>query len=211
MRFRSVTSIATALVASLSLSLATLAATPAVAHADEDPATRLPLVPTPPPEGSQAEAPATTRSFYGWQNLGVDAASIALLALSLDADDDVGGTLMASVGLGGYLFGSPLVHALHGHGERAAGSFALRLGVPVGLGALTWAVEDHPDCDNNSEWFCGFSEAIMPVFVGMLGAGAVVLADDFGLAYDEKPAAPRFVPTFQASHGGMTFGLAGTF
>jgi hypothetical protein len=209
MRFRSVTSLATMILASLSLSFASLAATPQVAHADEDPATRLPLVPTPAREGS--DAPATTRVFYGWQNLGVDAASIALLAVSMDTDDDGAGKVGASLALGGYLFGSPIVHAMHGNTGRALGSFALRLGVPIALGALTWAVEDHPSCEGTEDVLCGLGAAVMPVYMGILGAGAVMLIDDFGMAHAEQPAAPVWTPTVQASRGGMTFGLAGTF
>lgn len=211
MRFRSVTSFATALVTSLSISFAAVAATPSLAHADEDPATNVPLVPTPSPEGTQADAPATTRVYYGWQNLGFDAASIALFSLAINADRPAAGNL-AYAGLGGYLFGSPLVHALHGHHARALGSLALRVGVPLGLGALTWAVEDKEDCSSSdSAFFCGLEDVLLPVFLGTLGAGVVVLADDIGLAYDEKPAAPSWTPTFQASKGGVTFGLAGTF
>ena len=213
MRFRSVTSTTTALVASLSISLAALAAAPSVAHADdEDPAAaRVPLVPMPAPEGSAADAPPTTRVFYGWQNLGADAASIALFGVTLDAEDGTAAGVLAYASVGGYLFGSPLVHALHGHTKRALGSFAMRLGVPLALGGITWAVEDHEDCTGKENTFCGFGEGIVPVFVGMLGAGAVMLVDDFGLAYDEKPVGPTWTPTVAASHGGMTFGFAGTF
>jgi hypothetical protein len=213
MRFRSATSTTTALVATLSISFAALAATPSLAHADdrEDPAAaRVPLVPVPGPEGSQVDAPATERVFYGWQNLGMDAASLGLFFAGAYYDGD-GATALGLAGLGGYLFGSPVVHALHGHTGRAAGSLAMRVGVPLALYGITWAVEDHPDCSNDGGWFCGLDAALMPIFVGALGAGAVMIADDFGLAYDQKPVGPSWTPTVSAGHGGMTFGIAGTF
>jgi hypothetical protein len=210
MRFPSVTSFASAVVASLSITFASLAAAPSVAHADEDRA-RVPLVPVPAPEGSQGDAPETTRHFYGWQNFGVDAAAIALFAVTIDSDDGtLGGTLAyGSVAL--MFFGSPIVHALHGNTRRAGQSLALRVGVPLLLGGITYAVMDKEDCSNHQADWCGLDEVVLPAFVGSLGLGLAMLADDFGLAYDERPAAPSWTPTLQASHGGMTFGMAGTF
>ena len=211
MRFASITSTTTALVASLSISLAALAA-PSVAHADEDPATRLPLVPTPPPLGTQPEAPETTRVFYGWQNFGVDAAAIALFFVTIDSEDNTPAALLSYGSVALMFFGSPIVHTLHGNSRRAGTSLALRVGVPLVLGGLTYAVRPKEDCTGNHEGdWCGAAEIIIPAYVGIAGLGVAMLVDDFGLAYDEKPTAPRWTPTVQASRGGMTFGLAGTF
>jgi hypothetical protein len=212
MRFRSVTSTATALVASLSLSLAALTAAPPSAHADEDPATRVPLVPTPAPEGTRADAPAMTRTYYGWQNLGVDAASIALFFASIDSGDDPAAATVAYGSVALMFFGSPTVHALHGNLGRAGQSLALRFGLPLVLGGITYAVMPKEDCSgSHDDGWCGAGEIIIPGYVGILGLGLAMLVDDVGLAYDEKPAAPSWTPTFNASKGGMTFGLAGTF
>jgi hypothetical protein len=154
-------------------------------------------------------APAPARVYYGWQNLGMDAAAIGIFVATLDADSDAGNAFaLGSLGL--YALGSPMIHLLHGQNRAAGTSLLLRVGLPLALGGLTYAVMDKEDCSNSAHLFCGLGEVVIPVYVGMLGMGAAMLTDDFGLAY-EKVETPTWGPTMRATNGGMTFGVAGVF
>jgi hypothetical protein len=153
-------------------------------------------------------APATTRVYYGWQNLGADAASVGLLVLAVDSDRDAR-TGLAYASLGGYLVGSPLVHVFHGHYRRAAGSLALRAGLPLVFAGATAALVGGSGGGGNVADGAGLG--LGSLAMGAVGMVVAVFIDDVGLSWDEKPAAPAWTPTVQPSPYGMTFGVAGTF
>lgn len=90
----------------------------------------LPLTTEPPPEPTEARS--SPSRWYGWQTLLVDAAAAGILAGGL-----VSWTVEPTViGYGGFLFGAPVVHAVHGNYGRMLASFALRLIVPALAGAI---------------------------------------------------------------------------
>jgi hypothetical protein len=190
-----VPAIASVLTLAFALTLA-----PPAAHADENAA--LP--------GSSAgdSGSATVRVYYGWQNLGADSASVGLLLLAAGGDHgDRDGLVYA--GLGGYLLGSPLVHAFHGHYRRAAGSLALRAGLPLAFGLATGALIG--GSSEGGTLADGVALGQVSLAMGAVGAVIAVFADDVGLSWDEKPAPRSWAPTVQPSPYGMTFGVAGTF
>jgi hypothetical protein len=78
----------------------------------------------PPPD----EDPVVESTWYGWQTLVSDAASIAALVSGIGLDNSVIGV----AGVGGYLFGAPIVHWYHG----AIGTGFSSLGIRVGASAL---------------------------------------------------------------------------
>src|SRR5882762_5470404 len=82
---------------------------------------------------------------YGGQTLLVDVTALTLVGIGFLAVDVTSGHEpkvpgLAAMVLGGavYLFGSPIVHGLHGNGGRATGSLGMRIGFPL-LGAAIGA------------------------------------------------------------------------
>lgn len=72
-----------------------------------------------------AEPKADERRSYGGQTLAADAISCGLIA---------GGLWYIPtppIGVLGYLFGGPVIHAAHGSAGKAVGSLGMRLGLPV--------------------------------------------------------------------------------
>ena len=72
-----------------------------------------------------AEAPATSR-WYGYEIMGTDAASIALMA----AGANQGSAAIGQSGLGMYVLGGPAVHIANGQLPGAGVSLAMRIGFP---------------------------------------------------------------------------------
>jgi hypothetical protein len=125
-------------------------------------------------DADEAPAPALEQRWYGWQILAVDGAADALAIVTVATH--TGGTYPAtlagySLAAGGYLFGGPIVHAVHGHGWRTLGSFGLRLGAPLGgalLGLLSGVVGTHPS---------GLDEGgLATLFLGVVGLSVGVIA-----------------------------------
>ncbi|HET7500094.1 MAG TPA: hypothetical protein VFK02_03800 [Kofleriaceae bacterium] len=138
---------------------------------DAPPAAPQPLVAPAPafaPPGMVAPRPQDEvrieTEHYGWQIVVSD-----VLAIGLAVTND--GT---AVPLGGltYLLGGPIIHGMHGEGGRAAGSLALRVGLPV-LGALAGRKLLRPGsgCAQDDEG-CGES----PEIGGLIVGGAIGLA-----------------------------------
>jgi hypothetical protein len=125
------------------------------------------------------------RRWYGWQTLTVDAAAITLgIALTAESDTAAVG---ASMLIGGYLFGGPIVHAGHGAWGKAAASLGTRVGAPFVGAILAVAVTD---CD---DW-CDLGYAAVG---GLLGAGGAIALDAAAYAYEPAPEPER--PTFGVS------------
>lgn len=153
----------------------------------------------------------TRRQWYGWQNLLVDAGSIVVFAVGADADS---GSLMA-LGVGGYFAGGPIVHAAHGHGGKAWGSFGLRAGMPLG-GALIGAgigAAAEGDCDGD---FCGLGAAIFAGVGLVLGMAGAITIDAAAVAREDAPVDQaathiRIAPSVALTPKGAFTGLSGTF
>jgi hypothetical protein len=118
------------------------------------------------PEPVRREAPLR---WYGWQTLVVDLLSIAAFAGGV-SDPDL--SVFTLVGIGGVVFGSPLVHVLNGNGSSAGISLGVRLGsfVLIGIGGIV-AVGETLGSDGGSS---SFGSALAIVGVAGLAVGMVV-------------------------------------
>ena len=192
----------------------------------------------PPAPSPPAPAPANTE-WYGTPILVSDLASALLWSLAAGASTSEGGpvaplALMASLP---YVFTSPVVHAVHGHGWRAVGSVVLRLALPTAgvvvgafVGAETCTTPPLPADWPSIEYTygCSWDGAITGALVGVVitGLGAMVI-DDAVLAWgppDEpapaqaslRPPALQWLPTLGVAHDSgnnavPTLGVAGSF
>jgi hypothetical protein len=213
--------LATSLVATLALTASAL--TPVLARADEAAPAGAALAQSSTERGESASpaGPALAMAalppvdqvteekvWYGYQNLGADGAALALAIGGAAMQEN--GELLGVASLLTYALGSPIIHAVNGEGGRAAGSIALRLGLPLVLGGIGAATA--PPCGENEQLcFNGLGEFVLGVAIG--GVSAIVI-DDFVLAhktrrvYHESTWTPTVAPS---AAGGMTFGVAGTF
>jgi hypothetical protein len=134
--------------------------------------------------------------WYGWQPLVVDLASATELtfALGLKGTDE-----FAVFGLGGYILGGPIVHALHDRWTTAAASLGLRLGLPLAAGgmALLIASPSHsrPSCDGCDTGMAGFgavAAAGVAATAGALAASAIDVAVLSREKVERRPSAVSF-------------------
>ena len=201
-----------------------------VAHAQAPPKTEenSPVRPvavlpkTPPPSAEYLD-------YRGYLALS-DVASVVLLVAAAKANAPGSGVL-ALGGVGVYALGGPTVHMLSDQPGRAAGSLALRLGLPLVLGASGFALgaagcrsgsstDGAGEYDDTAGLACGLSEyglGALGVLTGMLTAA---LIDDIALGRVklDPPSAPPArraavgVAPFMAQRGqGGGVMLLGTF
>jgi hypothetical protein len=170
-----------------------------------------PAPPAPVAKPKRAAPPPHQTVWYGWQTILADASAITLAVSSGLMEENQGAPVAA--GLGVYLLGAPLIHAMNGQLGKGAGSFGLRLGAPIAgaVGGIALGVATCPPDDGlNSAPYCQIGLAALGGLAGIVTASVV---DAAVLAKKEvRPAravsiAPSVVPTRQ----GTTFGLAGTF
>lgn len=149
-----------------------------------------------------ARADDAERRWYGWHIMVVDAGALALVLAGAAGNSDV----LLGLGAGALVLGGPMVHlADGGGGRRGLLSAALRLGLPIALGATAGATCDG---DESDDWFGCQREVSAAALGGLLIA---MIIDDAFLAY-----APERPPRLQLSltprrEGGLTIGLGGTF
>lgn len=127
------------------------------------------------------------RRSYGYQTLLSDVFAGLLLAAG-HGDDTV-----YAVGLGIYLGGGPLIHALHGHEGKAVGSLALRGAGPLLIVAGSQSTGTSSDDD------------VGLIALGVLAIPAAVVLDAAALAREEVPddteSAHLRVSPFVLPHG----------
>lgn len=169
------------------------------------------------PEGCAAEKGTRSDGWYGYQTLITDSLAITLAFASVKL-----GPVAGFTSFGTYLFGAPIVHAVHGRLPMFAASLGTRLVTPV-LGTATGlAIGAAVDsCKGGGDLFCGgpFVGAAIGALSGF--AAAVVLdaavysrvpkeakAPPARQAWDGKPT---LAPTLAASPTGGTVGLGGVF
>ena len=158
------------------------------------------------------ESRQSARRWYGYQTVISDVLSTSLLfagAASMDIcispfGRPQGGchnevpTLLILGGMAGYIFGGPVIHAAHGHWNRAAYSLGLRV-VPVaaaiGIGAAFDAGESTP-------WLVGGT-----VLTAMVLDSALLGYETVALDKPKVSVAPSYDPR---SRGGSLV-LTGTF
>jgi hypothetical protein len=204
------------LLASLLVIYALFHATPAGAQGTQS---------TDPPEG-------TVRSpivWYGWQILVVDASALGLTFLSTRASG-AAGTASGVLGVGAYLAGGSIIHAVHRRpGAIVAGSVALRLVLPL-LGAFVGAAAAHSavsECESGRAssgdgqsltGLCGLTTFGYAAAGAGIGALAASILDVTALAWTPS-AAPRSSWNLRVTSGVvrsvddrrvMTFGVMGT-
>jgi hypothetical protein len=103
-----------------------LVAQPASAPAAPGARSPAPVASTPPPSSKEG---ATHRSWYGWETLLVDGVWVVggiVLLSSRNPSGAISTPLVAD-----YFLGPPIVHAAHGHADRAFASLGLRLAGPL--------------------------------------------------------------------------------
>jgi hypothetical protein len=120
------------------------------------------------------------RTWYGWQTLTTDGAALAtwFVVNPIVRDPDLPAVQAVNfAGLGVYLLGAPIVHALHGNPAAAVGSFGLRA-LPFGLAYLAYAT-----CNPT------FGDVVCNEGLLLLSALAFILPivfDPVQLAYEKK-------------------------
>jgi hypothetical protein len=166
--------------------------------------------------GAGAQSVEVEKRWYGWQTLLVDASAFGAGFLVYGAgggqnSDVVRGTATTGVI---YALGGPVVHFAHRNPGRAAGSFALRLVLPV-LGALVGAAVT--TCDHKGfEMFCGLDQAADGFLVGMVTAAVVDVAALSWAEVSPRPAPPPVAlegpeAQFVVDARHRTVGFAGCF
>jgi hypothetical protein len=115
-----------------------------------------------------AAGPPPSMSWYGYQLMLGDAASLALLF-----------TPLPPVGFLFYLIAPVATHASNGQGTTGAASLGIRLVLPL-VGFMIGGSTDQDNCESDP---CGLGGMIAGFGLGMLAA---ILIDDVGLAW--KPA-----------------------
>lgn len=212
------------LVAAAIVVIALATCTPALA--DEAPG----FVALPERAPSPRPPPGHHTNWYGWELLladGVSFIGMPTLALATSSNGETSASLLV-LGAGGYFFAPGALHLSHGRAGAAAGSLALRIGLPV-VGILGGTVATG-GCTRS---LCGIALAIGAVVgvVSAVGIDAAALAyervddDDLDDARSDREApatrsarrhaarkpialAPTFGPRRE---GGFDVGVAGAF
>jgi hypothetical protein len=149
------------------------------------------------------------RTWYGWQTLSVDGASLGLALVSSAIYSSRGSSNDASAALGlaaglGFSFGSGIVHFVHRNPGRGFASFGLRLGMPI-AGAIVGAAVTS-GCDG---YLC---EKDGTGIGALIGAGGAVALDAALFAYDDRKPVPReatLSPLFVLTPGRALLGVGG--
>jgi len=167
--------------------------------------TASPPPPLPPPDPGVT----WTTEWYGWQTLAADAGAASLIGAAF-ATNGSASVATALTGLGVYLVGAPIVHAVNGRGETAAGDIGLRLVTPF-VGAMFGAAA--LSCTGMLNGIC---EGVGAGVGLLVGAGVAAVLDASLLAYrkrivDRPSAGLTWTPTVSVAPQGMTAGVGGAF
>lgn len=200
---------------------------PGVAYADDDGIDVAPVkrpVSAPTPEVREER-------WYGWQTITTDGialtlgtvglsvglASMGSIAPCLDFDgngcasrgrsaDQGGQAIAATLGIGGaatYLLGAPIVHATHGHWDKAGISLGLRA-LPIALATPLFA------SGNDDAPRIGLGVLTVGAVAAMAIDAAVIAREDVVPAPQDKPRL-GVSPTVDAVNKGGGVSLVGTF
>lgn len=139
---------------------------------------------------TRSEPPS--RTWYGWQTLVADGASLtafagamALYRPSSGATQDLSAGLLV-LGASGYVLGAPALHLAHDAPWRAAGSLGLRLGLP-GAGLLA-GLALAPRCSGSLRCLDeGLEAGAVGTLLGVVGA---IVVDAATLAFEPAAKAP---------------------
>lgn len=156
--------------------------------------------------------PAATpveETSYRSHTLTVDAIGLGLFIAGAasegpDGEDTTASGALMGAGLIGSVLASPIVHAVHGRGWRALGSFGMRYGL-ASVGALVSMGLASSTCD---ELFCEMQYLGAGVVSGLVVASALDAAL-FTSERRERP--PTWAPTVSAHRDGARVGFVATF
>jgi hypothetical protein len=160
-------------------------------------------------QGEPADAVPEERRWYGTPMLVADATALAAFGVAPHLEGTNAPTALVVSGLAAYVVVSPVVHLLHDHGDRALGSLALRLGLPI-LGAMM-GIPLGGSCHTDDD-----SCVSRGLYYGtLIGLGTAAIVDQL-MAFDrrERPARSHglsVAPTLAIGGGGGSLGLAGAF
>jgi hypothetical protein len=197
-------SFAAALVASA------LVLSPTDAHADESssapPAAAVTI--------ARSDGESSETRWYGWQTLALDLGTYAVASGTLVAtgrfestDPDATHIAIASTWLGTYLLGAPIIHAAHGHWDRAGMSLGMRAGGWF-VGALGGASIGYA-IDSKDGVGTGAAIGFLAGFIAPIVIDAAVLSKE---KVAPKPRETTVMPTAGLTpNGGGMVGAAGTF
>lgn len=151
--------------------------------------------------------------WYGWQTLAADIGAVTLtlvLGANVDERNDAAVIGTAALGATAFLLGGPIVHAAHGHWDKAGISLALRAGLVLlaaGVGAAIGA--DACGQYHYDHEFCAEGYALAGA---VIGAGAAVIVDA-ALGSDEIATRAASTPrvAFTPLRGGGSLSLAARF
>jgi hypothetical protein len=107
--------------------------------------------------------PAAEKESYSMHVVVADLASLGMVFSGFPP--------LQSAAVASYVFASPVIHLVHGHPGRAAGSLGLRLLLPFGAalgGAALENCRDSGDLD-----FCGLGGALAGGLVGLVAASVI--------------------------------------
>jgi len=141
---------------------------------------------------------------YRWETALADGATIAMgIAASKSNSDGL-------VVVAGYLLGAPLVHLVNNHGDRAAASLGLRVGLPI-VGLLVGGAIGRSQCDAYCDNESDIAFAVLGTLTGVVAASAI----DIGyLSRGETitHARPSIGPTLSTGpNNSVRLGIGGTF
>jgi hypothetical protein len=150
------------------------------------------------------ERPTSELRWYGWQLLVSDAATVGLLAFSLQGQANP----LGAIAFGVYTLAPLGVHVAHHNPGRALLSVGLRIALPV---ALATSLLRGADCQP-SDFYCGAGELLLGLTGGALAASIV---DQLVSFERNEIASPKhglsLAPTLQPRRDGATLGLIGSF
>jgi hypothetical protein len=143
---------------------------------------------------------ATHRVWYGDQTLVVDGLSIGAVFVE------------PTVGLVGYLFGAPIVHAAHGHAGKPFASLALRVGMPIAGAFLGCAAAAG---SGNSGGYACLGGAALGLLVGAGGAiaidASVIAREDASERSAKRTPSVGVMPSIALTPQRARIGFAGWF
>jgi hypothetical protein len=171
--------------------------------------TERPTRPRPEPPSEPASEPPSVSTSYGGQIVLADLGAILVGSIATGTSGSGAPILLM------WSFASPVVHAVHGHPGRAAGSVLLHVGLPILGGALGVALES---CGGGGEYdLCGLEGLLAGGLLGMVAAttiDAAVLAQSSDLppgrlAHARGPASAPILSV--GRNGNVAMGWRGTF
>lgn len=163
-----------------------------------------PMIYAPPPG---AGADSGTR-WYGWQTIMVDAGWMLSAGLTSGINR---GEVSATIAVGGYLLGAPILHAAHGNWPSAGISLGLRTTLPL-AGAFTGLALTSRG--NNWDGLAGFGIGGALGMIGAMVIDAAALSTESGsrtTAKNTHKSPFQVLPSVAIAPKQQTVGLQGTF